>query len=523
MLARVVLSTVILQSALSAAVVTHSWREGILDLKLDDGSARLEWISPVTFRVFRRWDSGAIDSSVVKHDPVLVALDEADPVLKMTTRYLTVEVSKSDPTIQVRNGSTPIASISMERRKPDIEIRFSPMDHVYGLGGGESPTLDLRGRRVEQARGFFYTNKGYGVYLPAKETVAYDLATGRGLLRNADQIEFAFYHGGAPKEILEQHLIVAGQTEVTLDSLPLLRQERVPKEATKLADKKIDSWAALGDLVRTLNHESLSAVLYPALDVSTIDGPEAVRQRALDLAAILPLIYRSRADSPAPDRATRDAFRPYLATYLREAHDRGFPLIHPFAMQFSRDAGSDQQANVFLLGDELLVAPVLGEGDKLQVKLPRGLWTDLRTNKEYGGNQTVEVDAPPGRVPMFARNGSLFPLSAVGKMELHYLPSLGGEFFLWEPDEDDNSQFHAAPAGEFMRVEVESKLTRTYEWVLHHTKTPKEVAEESGTYSRANTPAERRAGVWWHDDERDDLHILMHVEARTDRIVNVSF
>jgi hypothetical protein len=297
----------------------------------------------------------------------------------------------------------------------------------------------------------------------------------------------------------------------------------VPKEATKLANNKIDSWAALANLVRTLNHESLSAVLYPALDVSMIEAPEPIKQRALDLAAVLPLIYRSRADSPAPDRATRDAFKPYLVTYLREAHDRGFPLIHPFAMQFSRDAASDQQANVFLLGDELLVAPVLGEGDKLQVKLPRGLWTDLGTNIEYRGNQTVDVDAPAGRVPMFARNGSLFPLYAAGKMELHYFPSLGGEFFLWEPDEDDNSQFHAAPAGRFLRVEVESKLTRTYEWVLHHTKTPREVGEESVTYFRANTPAERRAGAWWHDDERDDLHISMHVEAGSDRIVNVSF
>jgi hypothetical protein len=124
---------------------------------------------------------------------------------------------------------------------------------------------------------------------------------------------------------------------------------------------------------------------------------------------------------------------------------------------------------------------------------------------------------------MFARNGSLFPISTVGKMELHYFPSLGGEFFLWEPDEDENSQFHAAPAGEFLRVEAESRLTRNYEWVLHHTKTPREVAEESGLYTRANTVAERRSGTWWHDDARDDLHILMHVEAGTDRIVNVSF
>ncbi len=82
MLARVVLGAVIAQSAFSAAVVTHSWREGSLDLTLDDGSARLEWISPVAFRVFRRWDTGPIDSSQIKHDPVLVALEDAGPVLQ---------------------------------------------------------------------------------------------------------------------------------------------------------------------------------------------------------------------------------------------------------------------------------------------------------------------------------------------------------------------------------------------------------------------------------------------------------
>jgi hypothetical protein len=522
MLGRVVLGTVVLQGALSAAVVTHSWREGTLDLKLDDGSARLEWISPVTFRVFRRWGGSAIESPQIKHDPVLVALDDSGPALRMTTRFLTVELSRANTSIQVRNGSTPVASISMERPSYDISVRFSPMDHVYGLGGGGSSTLDLHGMSVKQAGAFFYTSNGYGVYLPGAQVVTYDLMLGRAFLRNEDRIEFAFYHGGSPKEILEQHLTVAGQTEVTIDSLRLL-VDGVPKEATKLVDQKIDSWGALANLVRALNHLSLSAVLYPAFDISAIVAPEPVRQRALDLAAVLPLIYRTRVDGPVPDRATRDAFKPYLATYLREAHDRGFPLIHPFAMQFSRDAGSDQQANVFLLGDELLVAPVLGGGEKLQVKLPRGLWTDLRTNTEYRGNETVDVDAPPGRVPMFARNGSLFPLAAVGKMDLHYFPSLGGEFFLWETDEDDNSQFHAAPAGDFLRVEVESKLTRTYEWVLHHTKTPREVSEESGTYSKANTLAERRAGAWWHDDDRDDLHILMHVEAGTDRIVNVSF
>ena len=245
MLARVFWSALVLQTALSAAVVTHSWREGALDLNLDDGSVRIEWVSPVAFRVFRRWGAAPIERTQINHDPVLVALEETGSALRMTTRYLTVEVSKTNPSIQVRNGSTPVASISFQRMGADIEVRFSPMDHVYGLGGGGSATLDLHlhGKMIERANGYFYTNNGYAVFMPAKQTIMYDLTQGRALARQADQIEFTLYHGGSPKEMLEQHLTVAGQTEVTVDSLPLLRPDRVPKEATKLpSDLKIDSW-----------------------------------------------------------------------------------------------------------------------------------------------------------------------------------------------------------------------------------------------------------------------------------------
>ena len=90
---------------------------------------------------------------------------------------------------------------------------------------------------------------------------------------------------------------------------------------------------------------------------------------------------------------------------------------------------------LFLADHSIIRSIIIG------LELPRGFWTDLGTNIEYRGNQIIEADAPPGRVPMFARNGSLFPLAAAGKMELHYFPSLGGEFFLWEPEAGGNSAF----------------------------------------------------------------------------------
>jgi alpha-glucosidase (family GH31 glycosyl hydrolase) len=188
-------------------------------------------------------------------------------------------------------------------------------------------------------------------------------------------------------------------------------------------------------------------------------------------------------------------------------------------VQFSRDKNLDPQEGVFMLGDEVLLAPVVAPGGRRHLQLPRGLWTDLRTNIEYKGNQPVDIEAPPGQVPTLARNGAVLPLAAKDAMELHYFPSLGGEFFLWETEKRDNSQFHAAPAGEFTRVEIESKVSRTYEWVIHHTKRPSSVEGCKPVRQRSAL----KAGTWWHDKARNDLHVMVYAEAGSDRIVNISF
>jgi hypothetical protein len=233
----------------------------------------------------------------------------------------------------------------------------------------------------------------------------------------------------------------------------------------------------------------------------------------------------------AVDRTTRDQWKPYWITYLQEAHDRGYPLIRPLVMQFSRDPNSDRQRDVFMLGDELLLAPVVAAGGKRRLELPMGIWTDLRTNQEYKGRQTIEVDAPAGQVPMFSRNGALFPVAradvadggGANIMELHYFPALGGEFFLWEPLTSDNSQFHASPAADYYRLESETKVRRTYDWIVHHMGAPREVKEDATVYARVTDRGRLRPGAWWHDAARNDLHVMLRAEAGSDRIINIAF
>jgi alpha-glucosidase len=68
----------------------------------------------------------------------------------------------------------------------------------------------------------------------------------------------------------------------------------------------------------------------------------------------------------------------------------------------------------FMLGPDLLVAPVLEEGTAERlVYLPAhaGGWHDLHDGTAYAGGTTVRVPAPLGRLPVLARAGALVPVS----------------------------------------------------------------------------------------------------------------
>jgi alpha-glucosidase len=84
--------------------------------------------------------------------------------------------------------------------------------------------------------------------------------------------------------------------------------------------------------------------------------------------------------------------------------------------------------DTFLLGDALLVAPVLDPGaDRRAVQLPRGRWYDTVTEQSYEGPAQVLVDAPLSRIPVFARAGAVIPVRGTdGGLELEvWAPARG--------------------------------------------------------------------------------------------------
>jgi alpha-D-xyloside xylohydrolase len=104
----------------------------------------------------------------------------------------------------------------------------------------------------------------------------------------------------------------------------------------------------------------------------------------------------------------REQLKPYLMAQNRIAHEKGLPPMRPLFFDFPKDDQAYQIEDQFMLGPDLLVAPILEEGkDQREVYLPIGVdWKDAWSGTKSSGGQRIVVDAPIEVIPVFWRSGS---------------------------------------------------------------------------------------------------------------------
>ena len=92
---------------------------------------------------------------------------------------------------------------------------------------------------------------------------------------------------------------------------------------------------------------------------------------------------------------------------------RSVPMLRPLAYLWPEDATAAACEDEFLLGDDLLAAPLLEENAaERSVYLPQGDWVGLFDRRQYRGGGTV-VAGEPGRMPVFVR-----PYSKILEMKI---------------------------------------------------------------------------------------------------------
>lgn len=187
-------------------------------------------------------------------------------------------------------------------------------------------------------------------------------------------------------------------------------------------------WPGLRAALATVVGLGLCGVPYAGPDVGGPAGPESPELclRRLQLGAYLPL-FRIRAETCAGGagrepgermlghaRAAlveRERLGPYFVTLAQVARLTGAPYVRPVWWGAPGDRSLRDCEDAFLLGDGLLVAPVLEPGaDRRTVRLPRGRWYDTATGRAHEGPGRVTVGAPLSRIPVLARAGVVIPV-----------------------------------------------------------------------------------------------------------------
>ncbi|MGP3981843.1 glycoside hydrolase family 31 protein [Streptomyces sp. KR80] len=126
----------------------------------------------------------------------------------------------------------------------------------------------------------------------------------------------------------------------------------------------------------------------------------------------------------------RERLLPYFVTLAHLAQRTGAPYVRPLWWHAPQDRRLRDCEDAFLLGDALLVAPVLEPGTtRRAVRLPPGRWYDTATGHAHDGPGQVLLDAPLSRIPVLARAGSVLPVQAAdGGVELEvWTPAAGRE------------------------------------------------------------------------------------------------
>jgi hypothetical protein len=186
----------------------------------------------------------------------------------------------------------------------------------------------------------------------------------------------------------------------------------------------------------------------------------------------------------------RYALIPYLYAAAREAHDTGIAACRPLYYEWPAREEAYQHPGEYLLGNDLLVAPVVEPDDPVsscalvRVWMPPGEWVNWFTGETTTGPREVVRTVPFDEIPLWARAGAIIPMAPVCGKDITGVPPLvhgrnpddvfpnsssqprdftilrvfpgeRGETVLYEDDGESTGYL----AGQFARTHVETETT----------------------------------------------------------------
>lgn len=189
----------------------------------------------------------------------------------------------------------------------------------------------------------------------------------------------------------------------------------------RLRDKG-HNWEDLQKLIPDLMSQSVMGYAYTCPDMigggeyrsflnsSTID--EELVVRSAQVHALMPMMQFSVAPWRVLSKENEaiclnmaklhEKMGPKILELAKKASNTGEPIVMPLALAFP-DSGFETIKDQFMLGNEILVAPVVEKGARTRsVILPNGKWKS-DDGQILTGGKTIEINVPLERLPFFIK------------------------------------------------------------------------------------------------------------------------
>jgi alpha-D-xyloside xylohydrolase len=100
---------------------------------------------------------------------------------------------------------------------------------------------------------------------------------------------------------------------------------------------------------------------------------------------------------------------PYLYSAAVLSSRTGEPMMRALLVDTPEDPAAWRADLEYLLGPDLLVAPMTDPEGARPVYLPAGEWVDFWTGEVHAGQRYIHVRKPLDQMPLFVRHGALVP------------------------------------------------------------------------------------------------------------------
>jgi len=138
---------------------------------------------------------------------------------------------------------------------------------------------------------------------------------------------------------------------------------------------------------------------------------------------------------------------PYLFATATESQSTGLPMMRAMVMEFPGDRAAEDLDRQYMLGEKLLVAPILQEDGQVEYYLPAGRWTHLLSGEVAVGGSWRKECYDFDSLPLFVREGTILPMGASEtQADYDYLDGL--EARVYQPTEATATAVVVEPHGQ---------------------------------------------------------------------------